>query len=148
MSIKGRPWRKSPDRKRGTDQVEWSTTCLKVQLWVRSVKIPRHNNGLPWQEWGQVGVLVRVEAGEALGNLECHIEELEEGKPPAASQERIKPQWPHVLLSDLPVCHSSPTISYLFFQKINFLELRKQKLWEVKVCAQSHTLNVRVLTWT
>lgn len=43
-------------------------------------------NGGRWE------VLARVEAGEALGSLECCIQEFEEGKPSAKSQERAESQ--------------------------------------------------------
>lgn len=33
-----------------------------------------YNKGLPWQEWWQMEGIARLEVGEALGDLECHIQ--------------------------------------------------------------------------
>lgn len=56
-----------------------------------------------------MGVVVRVEAGEALGSLECHIEELEEGSHLLHLREELNLSDHSVRLGGLPACHSSPT---------------------------------------
>lgn len=81
---------------------------------------------------------MRVEAGEALGNLECHMEELEEGKPSATSQERMKPQGPQCAV-EWPACLSLWSNQFiLVFPENKCPRAEKTEALEVKVCAQSH----------
>lgn len=72
----------------------------------------RYNKGLPWQEYWQMEGIARLEVGEALGDLECHV-------PECRKESHLLSLRKESYISGTAVCWWWPACSVTMVQPIN-----------------------------